>query len=133
MTKSPDSRSAPLPPKKCAVCGRTIEWRKQWARCWEQVRYCSDRCRGDRGRDLAGEEARILELLAARRPDASMCPSEALPPELRSDRAAMERVRQAARRLVHAGRIEILQGGRAVDPSEFRGPIRLRLRTRKEP
>ena len=55
-------------------------------------------------------------------------PSEVLPPELKSDQAEMEKVRQAARRLVLEGRIEILQKGRVVDPSTARGPIRLRLK-----
>ena len=34
------------PAKICAACGREFTWRKKWERCWEQVRYCSDRCRG---------------------------------------------------------------------------------------
>jgi hypothetical protein len=36
---------AGLPQKTCAACGRPFTWRKKWERCWEQVRYCSDRCR----------------------------------------------------------------------------------------
>jgi hypothetical protein len=36
---------ARLPQKPCAACGRPFAWRKKWERCWEQVRYCSDRCR----------------------------------------------------------------------------------------
>ena len=36
---------ATLPQKPCAACGRPFAWRKKWQRCWEQVRYCSDRCR----------------------------------------------------------------------------------------
>ncbi|MGA0945430.1 MAG: DUF2256 domain-containing protein, partial [Candidatus Nanopelagicales bacterium] len=32
----------PPEPKTCARCGRTMEWRKSWARNWDQVRYCSD-------------------------------------------------------------------------------------------
>ncbi len=39
------SRRGPLPEKICAACGRPFTWRKKWERCWEQVRYCSDRCR----------------------------------------------------------------------------------------
>jgi hypothetical protein len=35
-----------LPTKTCAACGRPFAWRKKWERSWEQVRYCSDRCRG---------------------------------------------------------------------------------------
>lgn len=34
-----------LPSKWCAVCGRTMTWRKAWAKNWESVRYCSDACR----------------------------------------------------------------------------------------
>ncbi|MCX6529313.1 MAG: DUF2256 domain-containing protein [Actinobacteria bacterium] len=34
-----------FPPKICATCGRPFEWRRKWARDWENVRYCSDRCR----------------------------------------------------------------------------------------
>ena len=34
-----------LPSKLCAVCGRTMTWRKAWAKNWETVLYCSDACR----------------------------------------------------------------------------------------
>jgi hypothetical protein len=34
-----------LPSKPCAACGREMTWRKAWAKNWEQVLYCSDRCR----------------------------------------------------------------------------------------
>ena len=34
-----------LPSKPCAVCGRTMTWRKAWAKNWASVRYCSDACR----------------------------------------------------------------------------------------
>jgi hypothetical protein len=32
-------------PKACAHCGRDFEWRKKWARDWENVKYCSEKCR----------------------------------------------------------------------------------------
>ncbi|MBA2638143.1 MAG: DUF2256 domain-containing protein [Solirubrobacterales bacterium] len=34
-----------LPTKTCAACGRPFAWRRKWARDWEHVRYCSQRCR----------------------------------------------------------------------------------------
>ena len=34
-----------LPQKLCAACGLPFAWRKKWARDWDQVRFCSDRCR----------------------------------------------------------------------------------------
>ncbi|MFZ1467494.1 MAG: DUF2256 domain-containing protein [Paracoccaceae bacterium] len=42
-------KKADLPQKTCASCGRPFGWRKKWARVWDQVRYCSDRCRGAQG------------------------------------------------------------------------------------
>jgi len=41
---SPGNKSY-LPSKPCAVCGRTMSWRRAWAKHWEDVRYCSERCR----------------------------------------------------------------------------------------
>jgi hypothetical protein len=26
-------------------CGKPFTWRKKWERDWEQVKYCSERCR----------------------------------------------------------------------------------------
>lgn len=72
------------------------------------------------------EEA-ILDLLQRRPASATICPSEAaraLEPE--EWRGLMERTRAAARRLVDAGRVSILQRGRVVDPSTAKGPIRIR-------
>jgi len=37
-----------LPLKYCVVCGLPFAWRKKWARCWNEVRYCSARCRRSR-------------------------------------------------------------------------------------
>jgi len=34
-----------LPEKICPVCGRPFTWRKKWADDWENVKYCSKRCR----------------------------------------------------------------------------------------
>lgn len=39
-----------LPQKPCAACGRPMSWRKKWARTWEQVKFCSDRCRAAKDR-----------------------------------------------------------------------------------
>ncbi|MFO7992685.1 MAG: DUF2256 domain-containing protein [Marinobacter sp.] len=34
-----------LPEKICIVCERPFTWRRKWARDWNNVRYCSERCR----------------------------------------------------------------------------------------
>jgi len=36
------------PPKTCPVCGLLFEWRKKWERDWDNVTYCSERCRRSR-------------------------------------------------------------------------------------
>ena len=73
-------------------------------------------------------EHAIRDLLAQRRPGASICPSEvarAVWPD--GWRFRMHRVRSAARAMVANGELDICQGGEVVDPDEARGPIRLRL------
>jgi hypothetical protein len=46
-----------LPQKICATCSRPFAWRKKWARDWEQVKHCSDRCRATRNRQaMTGSE-----------------------------------------------------------------------------
>ena len=41
---------AALPAKACAACGRTMVWRRAWARAWDEVKFCSERCRRARQR-----------------------------------------------------------------------------------
>jgi hypothetical protein len=43
-------KKADLPQKVCITCGRPFTWRKKWARDWDAVRHCSDRCRGSHGK-----------------------------------------------------------------------------------
>ncbi len=120
----------PLPEKPCEVCGRRIVWRTKWERDWDNIKVCSEACRKGRldATDVALERA-IMELLGARRGGGTICPSEAAR-RITGDEgpweAMMERARMAARRLVAKGSIEITQGGRAVDGSTAKGPIRLR-------
>jgi hypothetical protein len=34
-----------FPTKNCPTCGLPFTWRKKWADCWDEVKYCSERCR----------------------------------------------------------------------------------------
>jgi len=118
--------------KVCVRCGRTMQWRAKWAKNWEQVKYCSDQCRRTRATatDSALEDA-IVGLLGARARDASICPSEAARQVGgESWQSLMESTRMAARRLVAQGKVQITQGGKVVDPSRAKGPIRIRLARR---
>lgn len=125
-------RAGAPPERICAGCGRAFAWRRALAAEWDHVRWCSDACRrrGVRAvdRDL---EAAIGRLLDARARGATICPSEAARAvDAAGWEALMEPARRAARRLVAAGELEIVQGGRVVDPSTARGPIRLRRPSR---
>jgi hypothetical protein len=103
-------------------------WRAKWAKNWDSVKYCSDACRKQRltAIDTALEDA-IVQLLNARARDASICPSEAAQQVGGEDwQRLMEHARMAARRLVAQEKVQITQGGRVVDPSRAKGPIRIR-------
>ncbi len=41
------TKKADLPTKMCPVCRRPFAWRKKWEKNWDEVRYCSERCRRD--------------------------------------------------------------------------------------
>ena len=72
----------------------------------------------------------IIALLNQRSNGATICPSEAARAVGGDDwRALMEPARRAARRLVVEGLVVITQGGKVVDPSTAKGPIRVRFAT----
>ncbi|TAE37302.1 MAG: DUF2256 domain-containing protein [Sphingobacteriales bacterium] len=35
---------ANLPQKICAGCKKSFSWRKKWEKCWDDVKFCSDKC-----------------------------------------------------------------------------------------
>ncbi|MAT68814.1 MAG: S-adenosylmethionine tRNA ribosyltransferase [Planctomycetaceae bacterium] len=74
----------------------------------------------------------IMQLLAARGPDKTICPSEAAR-RVRPDawRPLLPIVREAAGQLAAAGTIVVQQGDRTVDVADARGPIRLALASGK--
>jgi hypothetical protein len=85
-------------------------------------------------------EAAILRLLGTRADGATICPSEAARAVAREAdgsstgagaldhgwRDLMEPARRAAARLAAAGEVEVTQGGRVVDVTTARGPVRIR-------
>jgi len=120
------------PDRVCAGCGRTFVWRPALAEVWDEVRWCSESCRRRRLQPIdAALEQAIADLLDGLASGATICPSEAARRVVSGDdpdgwRALMEPARRAARRMVAAGTLEVLQQGRAVHPSTAKGPIRLR-------
>lgn len=70
----------------------------------------------------------IMNLLNQRGPLKTICPSEVLSLEKKKDKNMMEHVRKSASLLASEGRIVITQSGKTVDPTSFKGPIRLKLK-----
>ena len=74
-------------------------------------------------------ERAIGALLDDRRPEATICPSEAARAvDGQGWRALMPAARAAAGRLADAGAVEVTQGGAVVDVATARGPVRIRRR-----
>lgn len=48
-------KPADLPRKLCPVCALPFTWRKKWARDWDRVIYCSERCRTQGAPRVAGQ------------------------------------------------------------------------------
>jgi hypothetical protein len=38
-------KKSDLPQKICPICERPFTWRKKWKAVWDDVKYCSERCR----------------------------------------------------------------------------------------
>ncbi|MDG1094972.1 MAG: DUF2256 domain-containing protein [Methylophilaceae bacterium] len=32
----------------CKVCNKPFSWRKKWKKVWNEVKYCSERCRREK-------------------------------------------------------------------------------------
>lgn len=74
-------------------------------------------------------EAELRRRLGRLAPGSTLCPSE-IARAVGSDdwRDLMDPTRRIAARMVADGEAQITQGGRVVDPSTARGPIRIRPR-----
>ena len=41
-------KKSQLPTKLCVTCARPFTWRKKWEKVWDEVKYCSERCRNEK-------------------------------------------------------------------------------------
>ena len=48
MTKNKGRKGPVIPDKICPACGRNFFWQKKWEKNWENVKFCSDKCRQGR-------------------------------------------------------------------------------------
>ncbi|WP_035985203.1 DUF3253 domain-containing protein [Leptolyngbya sp. KIOST-1] len=76
---------------------------------------------------LAAEHIRatLLDLIAQRGPDKTICPSEVARALRANDwRSLMPAVREVGQALAEEGRVVVTQRGQIVDPQTARGPVR---------
>lgn len=52
-------KKADLPTKTCPVCQKPFAWRKKWDRDWDNVIYCSKRCRTAAKSEVSSHNAPI--------------------------------------------------------------------------
>jgi hypothetical protein len=45
-----------LPQKTCVVCRRPFTWRKKWEKNWNEVKYCSEKCKKNKEAPFSGYE-----------------------------------------------------------------------------
>ena len=127
-------RETPKKEKICRTCGRVFCWSEGRARDWDVAKYCSQVCTGyKRGERDAELEAAILDLLAELGAGKTICPSDVAKrvggvAARRDWEGLMQPTREAARKLVKAGKIVVMQNGRVVDAERAKGALRLGLR-----
>jgi hypothetical protein len=46
-----------LPTKLCLTCGRPFEYRKKWRSCWDEVKYCGEKCQRNKNKGPATPDA----------------------------------------------------------------------------
>ena len=39
-----------LPSKICITCNKPFSWRKKWQKVWNEVKYCSEKCKRNKAR-----------------------------------------------------------------------------------
>ena len=110
--------------KHCASCGRPFERQKRFEKNWDEVKYCSSKCRREKleRKQNELEEAIINKLNNV----TNICPSQLAKeryPE--SWKEQMEAIRCACRRLHLNEKIIITQNKKIITTLNFKGPIRI--------
>lgn len=52
MVKMAKNNKQLLPEKICLTCNRPFSWRKKWEKNWNEVKYCSDKCRMNKNQKM---------------------------------------------------------------------------------
>jgi len=97
---------------------------------WDIAKYCSQECSGyKRGEHDAELEAAILSLLEEQSGVKTISPSDAAKlvggrTTRRDWEGLIQPAREAARRLVNAGKVVVMQNGRVVDAEKAKGALR---------
>lgn len=47
--------------KLCGVCTKPFTMRKKWEKCWDEVKYCSDKCKKGKGGAKSDGNSNVVE------------------------------------------------------------------------
>ena len=111
--------------KHCSSCGRPFEKQKRFEKNWDEIKYCSAKCRKERleTKQIELEEFMLKKLTTV----SNICPSQVAEEFYGKDKMKqmMEPIRCAYRRLHLAKRLKITQKKKQLTSLNFRGPIRI--------
>ena len=111
--------------KHCSSCGRPFEKQKRFEKNWDEIKYCSAKCRKER---LESKQLELEEFILKKLQSVSnICPSQ-ITTEFYGEekmKQMMEPIRCACRRLHLANKLKITQKKKTVSSLNFRGPIRV--------
>ena len=48
-----------LPSKICIICKRPFTWIKKWEKVWNEVKYCSEKCKKFKVRKIENNSAKL--------------------------------------------------------------------------
>ncbi|MGY8772964.1 MAG: DUF2256 domain-containing protein [Gammaproteobacteria bacterium] len=62
-----EHRKINLPKKICYYCKKQFAWRKKWERAWEEIKFCSLKCKSESKKNCATLELHLLDSILQQR------------------------------------------------------------------
>lgn len=112
--------------KICQSCGRPFENRKKWRDIFDEIKYCSKKCKSNKSPIKLKEK--IMSYLNSQNSRSAYSLDKILSAEEFNNKAILEKARCAARLLADEKIINIIQNGKTVDPTDFKGSIEIKLK-----
>ena len=108
--------------KHCLSCGRPFSEQKRWEENWDNIKYCSQKCR----RNKWDKKFENLEKFILNNSNLNIVEVEENYFN-KKNRDSHEIVKSACRRLHLSGKITILQKGKPILSTNFRGKYEIKV------